>query len=206
MSKIFLSLALATAMFVVTKPTDAAPKGSGSHGNKGSAKGNGAGSGAPKNNGTAKTAAGANKGAAKGTGAIANNKGNGKGQIGSGKGIRFDHGIYYRGRDHHHWGSVRFDRRYGCNCYWDPYVSVWYYWCQPDDCYYPVSYCPYRSYTCSTPVALSTVSTEPVLAPTRAIVNNNVNTNNVQVNVPAAIPANPVNEVAIIPEPASPRR
>ena len=61
-------------------------------------------------------------------------------------GTRFDHGYFYRGRSHSHWSSQRYDARYGCTCYYDPCCSTWYYWCQPANCYYPVSYCPYRTY------------------------------------------------------------
>jgi hypothetical protein len=25
--------------------------------------------------------------------------------------------------------------------------DTWYYWCPPDDCYYPVDYCPYGTYS-----------------------------------------------------------
>ena len=61
-------------------------------------------------------------------------------------GTRFDHGYFYRGRTHSHWTYQRYDSRYGCTCYWDPCCNAWYYWCQPANCYYPVSYCPYPSY------------------------------------------------------------
>jgi hypothetical protein len=56
-------------------------------------------------------------------------------------GTKFAHGYFYRGRDHFHWSLHRYDSRYGCECYFDPSCSRWYYWCQPDSCYYPVSYC-----------------------------------------------------------------
>jgi hypothetical protein len=61
-------------------------------------------------------------------------------------GTRFAHGYFYRGRNHYHWESQRFDARYGCTCFYDSSCSSWYYWCQPDDCYYPVTYCPYQTY------------------------------------------------------------
>jgi hypothetical protein len=61
-------------------------------------------------------------------------------------GIHFEHGIYYKGRDHFHWTLSRFDARYGCECYWDPYSLAWYYWCEPDQCFYPVTYAPHRTY------------------------------------------------------------
>ena len=147
MKKLLLPIAFATVMFIATGPSEAAKGGGGSHGHASSAKG----TATAKVSGTSK-GTGANSG--KGTGS-------GKGQLGSGKGIRFAHGIYYRGHDHNHWGARRFDSRYGCECYWDPYVSEWYYWCEPDACYYPVSYCPYQCYTCSAPVAVPVETAEP---------------------------------------------
>ena len=63
-------------------------------------------------------------------------------------GTKFEHGYFYKGKHHEHWGEIRFDPRYGCNCYWDSCLSIWYYWCERDVCYYPVSYCPYRCYVC----------------------------------------------------------
>jgi hypothetical protein len=72
-------------------------------------------------------------------------------------GTKFAHGYFYRGREHSHWSSHRFDSRYGCECYFDPCCSCWYYWCQPDGCYYPVTHCPYRVYTWSPVVAVQSV-------------------------------------------------
>ena len=226
MSKILMSLATAALMFVLTAPIDAAKGSSGGHAGSakshagssgGSSRGRG-GSGSTKGNGSSKTGSGTNTSFAKGNGAgggtkgkgtgnngyTGSSKGNGNGHDGRGRegygnrGTRFEHGIYYRGRDHYHWGAVRFDSRYGCDCYWDPYIRSWYYWCEPDFCFYPVSYCPYRCYTCDTPGAVPTATSEPVPALANPIINNN---NSVQVNTPPAIPANPVNEVPPIPQP-----
>lgn len=58
----------------------------------------------------------------------------------------FSHGYYYQGGNHYHWRYRQWDARYGCYCYYDPSCTTWYYWCQPDSCYYPVNYCPYRTY------------------------------------------------------------
>ena len=68
-------------------------------------------------------------------------------------GTRFAQGYYYSGRNHNHWSYCRYDARYGCNCYYDPCCSSWYYWCEPASCYYPVTYCPYRTYCWPTEVA-----------------------------------------------------
>jgi hypothetical protein len=67
-------------------------------------------------------------------------------------GTKFAYGYFYRGRNHAHWSYQRWDSRYGCNCYYDPCCTCWYYWCEPVSCYYPVSYCPYRTYCWSTEV------------------------------------------------------
>ena len=63
-------------------------------------------------------------------------------------GTRFEHGYLYKGKNHEHWGETRYDSHYGCNIYRDRCLNAWYYWCERDTCYYPVSYCPYRTYVC----------------------------------------------------------
>jgi len=47
----------------------------------------------------------------------------------------------------HRWARSSYNAGYGCNLYYDADEATWYYWCSPDNCYYPVSYCPYGSYT-----------------------------------------------------------
>lgn len=61
-------------------------------------------------------------------------------------GKKFDHGTYYCGFHHKHWVSCVWNKSCGCYCYFDPCCWSWYYWCAPDCCYYPVSYCPYKCY------------------------------------------------------------
>src|SRR5437879_5871480 len=56
-------------------------------------------------------------------------------------------GTYYCGKSCNFWSSRCYDSRYGCSLYFDPCCSSYYYFCVPDDCYYPVSYCPYRCYS-----------------------------------------------------------
>jgi hypothetical protein len=53
---------------------------------------------------------------------------------------------HYRGREHYHWTKKVYFEKYGCHCYWDPYICCYYYFCVPDDCYYPIDYCPYGKY------------------------------------------------------------
>ncbi|MSQ96896.1 MAG: hypothetical protein EXR98_20405 [Gemmataceae bacterium] len=108
-------------------------------------------------------------------------------------GSKFQGGYVYKGKHHNHWGLIRFDLRYGCDCYWDPCVLVWYYWCERDICYYPVSYCPYRSYVCPEVVVQS--ASEVALP----VANDGSTTIR-----PDAAP--PVNDIAPIPEPVSPRK
>jgi hypothetical protein len=69
------------------------------------------------------------------------------------------HGYFYHGRHHDHWSYFCFDWRYGCRVYYDPGVCCYYYYCVPDDCYYPVSYCPYGRFSWGTPVANATAVT-----------------------------------------------
>jgi hypothetical protein len=47
----------------------------------------------------------------------------------------------------HHWARSRYYASYGCTLYYDEDEDCYYYWCQPDNCYYPVSYCPYGRYS-----------------------------------------------------------
>jgi hypothetical protein len=54
---------------------------------------------------------------------------------------------YYKGRGGHRWSAKVWDHRYGCGLYHDGDTGCWYYWCPPDDCYYPVDYCPYDTYS-----------------------------------------------------------
>jgi hypothetical protein len=61
-------------------------------------------------------------------------------------GTKFDHGYFYKGKDHFHWSYSCWNPSYGCYCYWCPSSCCYYYWCQPDSCFYPISYCPYRVY------------------------------------------------------------
>jgi len=55
-------------------------------------------------------------------------------------------GTYYKGKNCNHWTHSCWWGAYGCNCYWDPCCSAYYYFCVPDNCYYPISHCPYGVY------------------------------------------------------------
>jgi hypothetical protein len=69
------------------------------------------------------------------------------GQRGSQRGARVGGGRARSGRRGHRWRSRYFDRRYGCNVFLCAEEGCWYYWCPPDDCYYPIGYCPYGTYS-----------------------------------------------------------
>jgi hypothetical protein len=60
----------------------------------------------------------------------------------------------YKGKHCDFWNYHCWDRRYGCELYWNPWYRCYYYYCDPDDCYYPISYCPHRkfSFVTETPV------------------------------------------------------
>ena len=60
--------------------------------------------------------------------------------------IKFKGGHYYKGKAHCHWGCSCWDVRYCCVIYYCPVTCGWYYFCEPDDCYYPIDYCPYGVY------------------------------------------------------------
>jgi hypothetical protein len=110
-------------------------------------------------------------------------------------GVKFDKGIFYKGKNQNHWGLIRWDLRYGCYCYWDPCVLVWYYWCEKDDCYYPVSYCPYRTYSSVGVPETAAPASPPAASETATTIR------------PDAEPTTPVrNDIPPIPEPVVPRK
>lgn len=55
-------------------------------------------------------------------------------------GKRFGDGWCYPGRDHRQWTCRYQWEKYGCTCYYCPYTTCWYYWCEVDACYYPVAH------------------------------------------------------------------
>jgi hypothetical protein len=77
--------------------------------------------------------------------------------------MRFSGGKFYAGREHNHWKSCYFEERSGCYLYLDPSTRDYYYWCERDDCFYPVSYCPYGTYNFG---AGRVCSTCPIMKPT----------------------------------------
>jgi hypothetical protein len=54
-------------------------------------------------------------------------------------GTKFSHGYFYKGREHSHWTHRYHWAQYGCDCYWCPSTSCWYYFSESRDCYLPVS-------------------------------------------------------------------
>jgi hypothetical protein len=61
-------------------------------------------------------------------------------------GTKYSFGYVYKGQDHNHWQYRCWSDSCSCYCYYCPCTLVWYYWCAPDCCYYPVSHCPYGHY------------------------------------------------------------
>jgi len=61
-------------------------------------------------------------------------------------GTKFDYGYCYHGFNHCHWSYCCFDRYLGCYTYWCPCTCSYYYYCQPYECFYPVTYCPCQTY------------------------------------------------------------
>ena len=77
-------------------------------------------------------------------------------------GKKFGKGGYsYSGKFHTHWNFCCFNKLYGCYLYYCPCTFVWYYWCEPDCCYYPVWYVPYRVYVWTRPVCYCTAPCPP---------------------------------------------
>jgi hypothetical protein len=61
-------------------------------------------------------------------------------------GTKFEHGWCYKGKEHHHWSERCYSNRYGCDIFYCPSACGWFYFCEPDCCYYPVSHCPYGKF------------------------------------------------------------
>lgn len=59
---------------------------------------------------------------------------------------RFNYGYRYKGFRWNHWNRHVWSARYNTFIYYNPFTYGWYYWCQPDDCWYPVTYAPYGVY------------------------------------------------------------
>jgi hypothetical protein len=62
-------------------------------------------------------------------------------------GHKFKHGYWYDGHKHNHWSRTYWDNRYGAYLYYDPFALAWYYWCAPQNAFYPVSYVPMGTYS-----------------------------------------------------------
>ena len=77
-------------------------------------------------------------------------------------GKSFSGGYCYEGKSHDHWSYSGYSSKYGCTCYWCPSTSAYYYWSQPSNCYYPVSY--YESAPCP-PVVVSYPEPAPYCPP-----------------------------------------
>lgn len=82
-------------------------------------------------------------------------------------GVKKSFGYCYHGIDHCHWYCNKWSPIHNCWFYFDQSCLLWYYWCEPDLCYYPVTYLPYRTYVyVATPVVLTTpVVVAPVVTP-----------------------------------------
>jgi hypothetical protein len=72
-------------------------------------------------------------------------------------GVKKSFGYCYHGYDHNHWYCNKWSHVHNCWFYYDYGCSNWYYWCEPDCCYYPASYVPYKSfcYVAAAPVVVA---------------------------------------------------
>jgi hypothetical protein len=61
-------------------------------------------------------------------------------------GVKKSFGYCYTGFNHNHWYCRSWSTKHGCWFFYDPGCCSWYYWCQPDACYYPCHYLPYQTY------------------------------------------------------------
>jgi hypothetical protein len=124
-------------------------------------------------------------------------------------GVKKHFGFCYHGYDHNHWYCNKWSNVHNCWFYYDYGCSNWYYWCEPDLCYYPCSYLPYKSYCYTAPVIVQpapvyvqpapvVVVPEPVVVAAPAVTTTTVTTTgavaaNVGPAIPAGGPAAPVN-------------
>ena len=53
--------------------------------------------------------------------------------------------VSYFSKDHFHWSHCYWWGKYGCYTYYCPSTYCWYYWYEPECCYYPCSYIPYAT-------------------------------------------------------------
>jgi hypothetical protein len=58
-------------------------------------------------------------------------------------GTKFAYGFFYQGFNHAHWSKIYFHPVFGVRVYFDPFTLVEYYWCLPDNAFYPITYRPY---------------------------------------------------------------
>ena len=103
-------------------------------------------------------------------------------QVGSSKystqfGKKFSQGFFYSGKDHCHWSYCCYWPQYRCDCYYCPDACVWYYYCEPRQCYLPVSCIEHAP-----PVALARSTSTAT-----AVSNVNVNVNSAPVDLPPVL-------------------
>lgn len=60
--------------------------------------------------------------------------------------VKHKWGYGYKGFAWNHWAKHQWSVKHNTYCYFNPHVGGWYYWCQPDGCWYPITYCPYGVY------------------------------------------------------------
>jgi hypothetical protein len=94
-------------------------------------------------------------------------------------GVKKSFGYCYQGYDHCHWYCNKWSSVHNCWFFFDPSCSLWYYWCEPDHCYYPCNYLPYRTYVyvAPAPVIVATpvvVATSPVVTTTTTTISSAV--------------------------------
>jgi len=58
----------------------------------------------------------------------------------------FKKGVKFKVKGSFIWRYKCWDARYLCFLFLCPDDGIYYYWCEPDDCYYPINFCPYGVY------------------------------------------------------------
>jgi hypothetical protein len=70
-------------------------------------------------------------------------------------GVKFSHGVYYKGNAHPRWARTFFSPKWGRTFYYSPAALAWYYWYAPRGVYYPASYLSVATPAVGSPVRVA---------------------------------------------------
>jgi len=70
-------------------------------------------------------------------------------------GVKFSHGVFYKGNAHPRWARTFFSPKWGRTFYYSPAALAWYYWYAPRGVYYPASYLSVATPAVGSPVRVA---------------------------------------------------